>query len=80
LLERTVDALTISLDDFRAGRDEVNDDLSQINSRLPAAVDLVSVTNDTKTLTVKGLADDEEAVLSSHPCKPTGRVSPIRGK
>ena len=62
-LEKTAAAFTITLDDFRTGRDEVNDDLSQINSCLPGAVDLLSVTDDTKTLTVKGLADDEDAVF-----------------
>jgi len=62
-LEKTVAAFTITLDDFRTGRDEVNDDLSQINSCLPGAVDLLSVTDDTKTLTVKGSADNEDAVF-----------------
>jgi len=62
-IEATADAFSTTLSDFAAGRDEVNGDLSEINSRLPGAVDLQSVTHSGATLTVKGLADDEGAIF-----------------
>lgn len=64
-LEKTVAAFTITLDDFRSGRDEVNGDLGQIN-KLPAGIKdhSLHISHDVKTLTVKGLADDEEAVFA----------------
>lgn len=62
-VEATADVFTTTLHDFTAGRDEVNDDLSQINSCLPGAVDLASITHSDDTLTVTGLADDEDAVF-----------------
>ena len=62
-VEATANAFSTTLSDFAAGRDEVNGDLSEINSRLPGAVDLQSVTHSGATLTVKGLADDEGAIF-----------------
>jgi type IV pilus assembly protein PilM len=62
-LEETADVFTTTLRDLAAGRDEVNGDLSQINGCLPGAVDLQDVSHSGDTLTVRGLADDEDAVF-----------------
>lgn len=62
-LEETADAFTTTLRQSAATRDEVNGDLSQI-SKLPGTIDLLSVSANAETITVKGLADDEEAIFS----------------
>jgi type IV pilus assembly protein PilM len=62
-LEQRADGLTTTVRDLKAGRDKVNGDLGQINSCLPGAVDLEGVTHSGDTLTVKGLADDEDAIF-----------------
>ncbi len=62
-VEAITDAFTTTFSDFAPGRDEINGDLSQINHCLPAAVDLEGVTHSGHTLTVKGSADDEDAVF-----------------
>ncbi|GAI44555.1 unnamed protein product, partial [marine sediment metagenome] len=64
-LEATAAAFATTLDNFSAGRDEINADLAQINSCLPGWRDMPSVTvsDDTKTLTVQGLANNKKAVF-----------------
>lgn len=62
-VEATAGAFATALGDFATGRDEVNGDLSQVNSCLPGAVDLGSVTHSGDTLTVTGSADDKDAVF-----------------
>jgi Tfp pilus assembly protein PilN len=62
-LEETADVFTTTVRDLTAGRDEVNGDLSQINSCLPGAVDLQDVSHSGDTLTVRGLADDEDTIF-----------------
>lgn len=62
-LEATATAFTTTLHDFSIVRGEVNDDLGQINSCLPDAVNLASVSDNTETLTVQGSADDEGAIF-----------------
>ena len=75
-LEEKANAFTITLDNFSAGRDEINGDLGQINSCLPGAVDLASVSDNTETLTVQGLADDEDAVFRyAEDLRATGRFA-----
>ena len=61
--EATADAFTTTLGDFGVGRDEVNADLSEINSSLPGTVDLKSVSHGGGTVTVAGTGDDEDAVF-----------------
>jgi len=61
-LDETANALATTLGGFAAGRDEINGDLGQIN-KLLATIDLLSVSDDTQTITVAGLADDENAVF-----------------
>ena len=63
-LESTASAFSTTLDDLSLGRDEINADLAQINSCLPGAVPSVTVSDNTKTLTVHGLANNEEAVFT----------------
>jgi len=65
-VEATADAFTATRDELTAGKDEINGDLSQINSCLPGTKDdrLVSVTHSGDTVTVTGLASDEDAVFS----------------
>ena len=62
-LEETANVFTTTLRDLTAGRDEVNGDLSQINRCLPGAVDLQDATHSGDMLTVRGLADNEDAVF-----------------
>jgi len=62
-LETTAAAFATTLDNFSAGRNEINADLAQINSCLPGAVPSVTVSDDTKTLTVQGLANNKKAVF-----------------
>ena len=62
-LEATAAAFATTLDNFSAGRNEINADLAQINSCLPGAVPSVTVSDDTKTLTVQGLANNKKAVF-----------------
>ena len=62
-LEETASAFTTTLRHFAAGRDEVNRDLGEIN-KLPGTIDLLSVSDDTETITVEGFGDDEKAIFS----------------
>ena len=64
-LEESADAFTQTLGKFAAGRDEVNGDLSQINSSLSGAQEdrLVRVSHSGSILTVEGLFSDEDAVF-----------------
>ncbi len=64
-LEARANALTTALHDFSVTRDEINGDLSQINSSLPGAREdrLVSVVHRGDTLTIEGLFGDEDAVF-----------------
>jgi len=61
--EETVSVFTTTLRQFAATRDEVNGDLNQVN-KLPGAVDLDNVSDNTETITVNGWGDDEEAIFS----------------
>lgn len=56
-LEATANAFATTLDNFSAGRDEVNGDLAKINDCLPGDKEdkLLSVTHDGDTLIVEGL-------------------------
>ncbi len=64
-LEKIAAIFTNTLDEFGVVRDEVNDDLAEINEGLRIGeVDLVSVDDDTETITVECLAADEDAVFS----------------
>jgi type IV pilus assembly protein PilM len=58
-----IDSFRATFDGIVAGRAELNADLSQVNNHLPAAVELESVTHDGKTLVIKGLAGDEDAIF-----------------
>jgi len=70
----TADAFTTTLHDFGAGRDEVNGDLSQINSCLPGTVDLTSVSHSSNSIRVAGTGDDEHAVFRyAEDLRATGR-------
>jgi len=63
--ETSASAFTATLRDFNEGWDKVNSDLSQINTSLSVGrVDLQSVSHSGSTVTVRGLADDEDAVFS----------------
>jgi len=62
-LEETANAFVTTLGGFAAGRDEANGDLGQIN-KLPATIDLLSVSDNTETITVEGFGDDEKAIFS----------------
>jgi len=64
-LEEAADVFTNMLHGLTMGRDEVNGDLAKINESLRiGGVDLVSVDDDTKTITIEGLADREDAIFS----------------
>jgi type IV pilus assembly protein PilM len=64
-LGETADVFTNMLHGLTTGRDEVNGDLAKINEGLKiGGINLESVTNDTKTITVEGLADREDAIFS----------------
>lgn len=77
-LEATAAAFATTLDNFTSGRDEINDDLGQINSFLPGAQEdrLLSVTHSSDTLTVKGLFSDKDAVFRyAEDLRATGRFT-----
>ncbi len=61
--EATANAFATTLDSFRSGRDEIFRDLGEINKR-PGTINLMHVIDDTMTLTVNGLGDDEDAIFS----------------
>jgi len=61
--QETANAFAATLDSFRSGRDEIFRDLGEIN-KLPGAIHLRHVIDDTSTLTVNGLGDDEDAIFS----------------
>ena len=64
-VEAKASAFVITLGNFAAGRDKVNNDLAKINDCLKVGgVDLLSVSDDIETLTVAGLAEGEDAVFS----------------
>lgn len=73
--EKTVNAFTATRDGFAATRDEVNDDLAQIN-RLPAGLDLGSVKHSIEGVTLSGWGYDETAVFSyARGLRESGRFS-----
>jgi len=63
-LETTATAFITTLHNFADGRDEINGDLGEIN-KLPEGIKKqpLRVSDDTETLTVQGLANDEDAVF-----------------
>ena len=63
-VEATAATFTTTLDDFKNGRDKINGDLGEINNCLSGTVDLGSVTHKGNTITVTGLAQDNDAVFS----------------
>jgi type IV pilus assembly protein PilM len=68
--EAVIEAFNSVLDPLGPGRDEINGDLGEMN-RLPGALDLLSVKHDTETMTIQGIADDENIIL--------GYASALRG-
>jgi type IV pilus assembly protein PilM len=75
-LEETAGALTNTLGKFAAGRDEVNSDLAEIN--MVVGDDIVRVTDDTKTITLDGLADDEKAIFDyARDLRASGRFAQV---
>lgn len=62
-VEGTVSSFDTTLRQFSVERGEINADLSQVNSSLPATVDLHSVDHSGTTVTVAGKGYDEDAVF-----------------
>ena len=63
-VEATADAFTSTLSDLAVGREEINTDLTQIHNSLSVrGVYLDTITYGSGTATVKGSADDEDAVF-----------------
>jgi type IV pilus assembly protein PilM len=63
-LEEAADVFTNMLHSLTTGRDEVNRDLARINESLKiGGLDLESVNHGSKTITVDGLADREDAIF-----------------
>jgi type IV pilus assembly protein PilM len=63
-VEGTVSSFDSSLRQFSGERDVINGDLAEVNSSLPASVDLHSVNHGGNTVTVAGEANDEDSVFS----------------
>ncbi len=64
-LEGTADTFANMLHDLTTGRDGVNGDLAKINESLKiGGINLKSVNDDTKTITIEGSADREDAIFS----------------
>lgn len=78
-LEEAADVFTNMLHGLTTGRDEVNGDLARINESLKiGGVDLQSVNNDTKTVTIEGLADREDAIFSyARDLRASGRFAQV---
>jgi type IV pilus assembly protein PilM len=75
-LEETAGALTNTLGKFAAGRDEVNGDLAEIN--MVVGDDIVRATDDTKSIILEGLADDEKAFFGyARDLRASGRFAQV---
>ena len=78
-LEETADVFTNMLHGLTTGRDEVNGDLSKINESLKiGGINLESVNDDTKTITIDGLADREDAIFGyARDLRASGRFAQV---
>ncbi len=78
-LEETVDVFTNMLHGLTTGRDEINRDLASINEGLKiGGINLESVNDDTKTITIKGLADREDAIFGyARALRASGRFAQV---
>jgi type IV pilus assembly protein PilM len=74
-LEETANVFTNMLHGLTTGRAEVNGDLARINESLKiGGINLASVNHDTKTITIDGLADREDAIFGyARDLRATGR-------
>jgi len=61
--EDVVEAFNSVLDPLGPGRDEINGDLAEMNKGA-GELNLLSVNHDTETMTIQGIADDENLILS----------------
>ena len=77
--EAIANAFTITLRNFSETRDEVNSDLSQINASLSAGrVDLQSIGHSGDTITIRGLADGEDAFFNfARDLRASGRFTQV---